>query len=118
MKSLVVLTILLSTTIVSVGYSRSVVYVGLVKVSEALKTGGSGKKSGSALVTAPDPHMRITGNHRSKAGEVEVLETETVTFYVIDGTEILVSGGSVIGRKVTAPGADSIQRSSTPDLSC
>jgi hypothetical protein len=118
MKSLVVLTILLSTTIVFAGDSTSVLYVGHLNASEALKTGGNGKKSGGALVTAPDPHMRIRGNHSSDAGEVKVYETETATFYVIDGAAILVTGGSVIGPKVTAHGAELIQRSRTQDVDC
>jgi mannose-6-phosphate isomerase-like protein (cupin superfamily) len=75
--------------------SSAVTYVGHDKVNDALAKGGS-------LVAAPD--LLVSGSHRDKAGQVEVHEKETDVIHVIDGEATFVTGGSMVGGKVTKPG--------------
>ena len=56
---------------------------------------------GGALVTASDFLMEI--QKRTGPGQVEVHDKETDTFYVLDGEATFVTGGTMIGGKVTAP---------------
>src|SRR6266849_5355643 len=56
---------------------------------------------GGALVTAPDFNIQI--NKRTGAGEVEVHDKETDTFYVLDGAATFVTGGSMVGGRVNRP---------------
>ena len=57
---------------------------------------------GGTLVTAPD--LSVSINKRTGPGQVEVHDKETDTFYVLDGEANVVTGGSMIGGKVTGPG--------------
>ena len=57
---------------------------------------------GGGLVTAPD--LSITVAHRTGPGMVELHDKETDTFYVLDGSATVVTGGTMIGGSVTAPG--------------
>jgi quercetin dioxygenase-like cupin family protein len=56
---------------------------------------------GGALVTASDFNVQIL--KRTGPGQVEVHDKETDTFYVLDGEATFVTGGTVVGGKVTAP---------------
>jgi mannose-6-phosphate isomerase-like protein (cupin superfamily) len=56
---------------------------------------------GGTLVTAPD--LTVLISHRASPGEVEVHDKETDTFYVMDGSATLVTGGTMVGGRVTAP---------------
>jgi quercetin dioxygenase-like cupin family protein len=56
---------------------------------------------GGALVTASDFNIQIL--KRTGPGQVEVHDKETDTFYVLDGEATVVTGGTMIGGKVTAP---------------
>ena len=56
---------------------------------------------GGTLLTAPD--LTVLISHRASPGEVEVHDKETDTFYVLDGSATLITGGSMVGGKVTAP---------------
>jgi quercetin dioxygenase-like cupin family protein len=56
---------------------------------------------GGALVSAPDFNIQIL--KRTVPGQVEVHDKETDTFYVLDGEATFVTGGTMIGGKVTAP---------------
>ena len=56
---------------------------------------------GGALVTASDFNIQI--QKRTGPGQVEVHDKETDTFYVLDGEATFVTGGTMIGGKVTAP---------------
>jgi quercetin dioxygenase-like cupin family protein len=58
--------------------------------------------AGGALVTAQD--LLVSGSHRDKAGQVEVHDKETDVIYVIDGDATFVTGGTMIGGKVTKAG--------------
>ena len=78
----------------TIAQSPSVTYVDAQKVAEALAKGGS-------LVTASN--LTVSGNHRAVPGQVEVHEKETDIFYVTDGEATFVTGGTMIGGKVSRP---------------
>src|SRR5437899_3910619 len=94
MKLFLMLTTLFTTAVVLTA-AGGVTYLGHDKVSTALAKGGS-------LVTAPD--LLVSGSHRDKAGQVEVHEKETDVIYVVDGTATFVTGGTMVGGKMTKPG--------------
>jgi quercetin dioxygenase-like cupin family protein len=56
---------------------------------------------GGALVTASDFIVEMM--KRTGPGQVEVHDKETDTFYVLDGEATFVTGGTMIGGKVTTP---------------
>ncbi len=96
MKLLLMLTILLTMALLlTAADSHAVTYVGHDKVAAALAKGGS-------LVTAPD--LAVSGSHRTGPGRVEVHEKETDVFYVVEGAATFVTGGTMVGGKVTKPG--------------
>ena len=70
-----------------------VTYVAADKVAAALAKGGS-------LATAPG--LTVSGNHREGPGQVEVHDTETDIFYIVEGTATIVTGGTMVGGKQTA----------------
>ncbi len=53
---------------------------------------------------ASAPGLTVSGSHRNAAGQVEVHDKETDVMYVVDGTATLVTGGTMVGGKVTKPG--------------
>jgi len=57
-------------------------------------------KGGSFLST---PTYSVSASHRDKAGQVEVHDKETDVFYVTDGTATFLTGGTMMGGKVTTP---------------
>jgi mannose-6-phosphate isomerase-like protein (cupin superfamily) len=75
--------------------SPSVTYVDHDKVAAALASGGP-------LVTASN--LTVSGNHRAGPGQVEVHEKETDVLYMVDGEATIVTGGTMVGGKQTAPG--------------
>ena len=75
--------------------NSGVVHVDPEKVAAALAKGGS-------LVTRPD--LLVSGGHREKGGQVEVHDKETDVLYILDGDATFVSGGQMVGGKVTQPG--------------
>jgi quercetin dioxygenase-like cupin family protein len=79
----------------AMGQSRAVTHITSDKVAAALA-------KGSSLVATKD--FTIAGSHRAGPGQVEVHEHETDIFYVTDGEATLVTGGTMIGGKETAPG--------------
>jgi hypothetical protein len=72
-----------------------VVFVGHDAVAAALLKGGP-------MVTASN--LVVQGGHRDKAGQVEVHEKETDVIYVQAGEATFVTGGKMIGGKLTKPG--------------
>ena len=54
------------------------------------------------LVTAPNLQVLIA--HRDAPGMVEVHDKETDTIYVLAGSATFVTGGTMVGGSVTAPG--------------
>ena len=75
-----------------------VTYISHDKVSAALAKSGP-------LVTAPD-HL-VSGSHRTGPGHVEVHDKETDIFYVTDGSATFITGGTIVGDKITGPGQHS-----------
>src|SRR5437764_11352647 len=59
-----------------------------------------GPKNGT-LVSAPN--FTVLMVTRYSKGEVEVHDKETDTLHVLDGSATLVTGGTMVGGKVTAP---------------
>jgi len=94
MKFLLVLSALLAALLLSAAGS-GVTYVDHEKVTAALAKGGP-------LVTAED--LLVSGSHREKAGQVEVHDKETDVIYVVEGEATFVTGGTMIGGKVTKAG--------------
>ena len=69
-------------------------YIPHDKVTAALAKGGP-------LVSAKD--LLVSGSHRDKAGQAEVHDKETDVIYVTDGTATFVTGGTMLGGKLTKP---------------
>jgi glc operon protein GlcG len=95
MKLLLVLSTLLATALLLSAAGSDVTYVAHDTVTAALAKGGS-------LATASD--LLVSGSYRDKAGQVEVHDKETDVIYVIDGDATFVTGGAMIGGKVTKAG--------------
>ena len=97
MKLLLALTTLLTVAVLlaAADGASGVTYVNHDKVAAALSKGGP-------LVSAPD--LLVSGSHRDKAGQVEVHEKETDVIYVVDGAATFVTGGTMVGGKMTKPG--------------
>ncbi|MGD1071745.1 MAG: cupin domain-containing protein [Bryobacteraceae bacterium] len=70
-------------------------YIGHDTIAGALAKGGP-------VLTASN--LIVQGGHREKTGEVEVHQRETDVIYVQDGEATFVTGGKMIGGKLTAPG--------------
>lgn len=71
------------------------VFIDHDKVATAFMKGGS-------LINAPD--LSVQGSHREVPGRVEVHDRETDVIYVIDGSATFVTGGTMVGGKVSRPG--------------
>ena len=72
-----------------------VTYVGHEKAADVLVKGGA---------IAKGDEYAVSGARRDKAGQVEVHEKETDIFYVTDGEATFVTGGKMIGGKLSRPG--------------
>ena len=75
--------------------SPPVTHVDANVVAEALSHGGP-------LGTTED--YKVSGNFRNKPGEVEVHDHETDIFYMTAGEATIITGGTVVGARVTEPG--------------
>jgi quercetin dioxygenase-like cupin family protein len=95
MKFVLVLSTLLVAALLLSAAESGVTYVDHEKVTAALAKGGP-------LVTAQD--LLVSGSHRDKAGQVEVHDKETDVIYVVEGEATFVTGGTMIGGKVTKAG--------------
>jgi len=56
---------------------------------------------GGTLLNAPDLKVQIA--HRASQGEVEIHDKETDTFYILDGSATLITGGTMVGGRVPEP---------------
>jgi quercetin dioxygenase-like cupin family protein len=74
--------------------SSGVVYVGHDKVTAAIANPG-------ALANGADFAISIA--RRTGPGQVEVHDKETDTFYVLEGSATFITGGTMIGGKVSRP---------------
>src|SRR5205809_962429 len=93
--------LLVATTLLAIALSMSfaqgtanVTYVDHDKVATAIANGGT-------LATGPDFAASI--NKRTGPGQVEVHDKETDTFYVLDGEATFVTGGTMVGGRVSRP---------------
>jgi mannose-6-phosphate isomerase-like protein (cupin superfamily) len=89
--TLLVTTILISALLLASPANPGATYVDHEKVAK-----------GGTLATAPD--FSVSVNRRTAQGQVEVHDKETDTFYVLDGEATIVTGGTMVGGKVTRPG--------------
>jgi len=94
MKNLALVAIVFATALGLTAADNAVTYVDHDKVAAALKKGGP-------LVIAKD--LLVSGSHRDKAGQVEVHDKETDVIYVIEGSATFVTGGTMVGGKLTKP---------------
>jgi mannose-6-phosphate isomerase-like protein (cupin superfamily) len=97
MKLLLALTTLstIAVLLTAANGLSGVTYVDHEKVAAALSKGGP-------LVSEPD--LLVSGSHRDRAGQVEVHDIETDVIYVVDGRATFVTGGTMVGGKMTSPG--------------
>ena len=96
MKLFMALTLLTAAAVLCfAGVAPGVTYVDHDKVNAAFEKGGSLAKGSDLLVS---------GNHRDKAGQVEIHEKETDVMHIIDGEATFVTGGTIVGGKPTGPG--------------
>ena len=56
---------------------------------------------GGSILTTPDYTVSVIT--RNMAGQVEVHEKETDIFYVMDGEATFITGGTMVGGKVSRP---------------
>lgn len=70
-------------------------YVGHDKVADALAKGGS---------LAATKEYTVSGAHRNAPGQVEVHDKETDILYVMDGEATFVTGGTMVGGKMSKAG--------------
>jgi len=71
------------------------VFVDHTKVADALA-------KGTTMLAAPD--YIVLGSHRNGPGRVEVHDKQTDVIYVTDGAADFVTGGTMVGGKISAPG--------------
>jgi quercetin dioxygenase-like cupin family protein len=74
--------------------TSTVTYVDRDKVAAAISNGGQ-------LASGSDFAVSIA--KRTGAGQVEIHDKETDTFYVLDGEATFLTGGTMIGGRVTRP---------------
>ena len=95
MKFMLTAVLFVGTALHLSAQSPAVTFIGHDKVAEALAKGGG-------LVSAPN--LTVSGNHRAGPGQVEVHDKETDILYIQEGQATLVTGGTMVGGKQTAPG--------------
>ena len=69
--------------------------IGHDRVAEALAKGGS---------LAATKEYTVSGAHRTAAGQVEVHDKETDILYIMDGEATFVTGGTMVGGKMSKAG--------------
>jgi mannose-6-phosphate isomerase-like protein (cupin superfamily) len=94
MKYLLLMSSLVATAVLLTA-AEEVTYVDHEKAAVALSKGGG-------LASGQD--YRVSGARRTRAGQVEVHEKETDIFYVVDGQATFVTGGTMVGGKMTKAG--------------
>jgi mannose-6-phosphate isomerase-like protein (cupin superfamily) len=84
-----------SVLLLGAAEAPSVAYMDHDKMAEALAKGGS-------VARASD--YAVSGAHRGRPGQVEVHEKETDVIYITDGDATFVTGGKMLGGKMTKAG--------------
>ena len=87
-------TLLISAFLINVAGQSPATFLDHTKVAEAIAKGG---------VLTSNSDFRVQGGFRTTPSEVEVHNKETDIIYVTDGEATYVTGGTMIGGKVTAP---------------
>jgi len=97
MKIVLLASVILAATVVATASQAvsNVTYVDHDKVTTAIANGGS-------LATGSDYTVSI--GRRTAAGQVEIHDKETDTFYVLEGDATFITGGTMIGGRVRSPG--------------
>jgi len=72
-----------------------VIHLGHEQVAAAFATGGP------LLATN---NFKVQAGHRTGPGEVEIHESDTDIFYVLEGSATFVTGGKAIETRLTGPG--------------
>jgi mannose-6-phosphate isomerase-like protein (cupin superfamily) len=93
MKTWLTLTVLLAAAILMGADTAS--YISHDKVADALAKGGP--------LTATKEYT-VSGAHRTAAGQVEVHDKETDILYIMDGEATFVTGGKMVGGKMSKAG--------------
>jgi mannose-6-phosphate isomerase-like protein (cupin superfamily) len=95
MKYTLFLTLIIAGTLFALAQTPAVVtYADHDKVAVAIANGG-------ALANGPD--FAISMAKRTGPGQVEIHDKETDTFYILDGEAMFVTGGMMIGGRVSRP---------------
>ncbi len=96
MKTLLMAAALFTTalTLPMSAQTPNVTYLDHEKVAAAIA-------KGSSLMTAPN--VTVSGSHRTGPGQVEVHDKETDVLYIIEGEATFVSGGTMVGGKISRP---------------
>lgn len=96
MRLLLALTALLAVAALpATAQAPGVTFIDHEKVAAALAKGG---------VMTSASNLIVQGASRNAAGQVEVHDKETDVLYITDGEATFVTGGTMVGGKVTAPG--------------
>jgi mannose-6-phosphate isomerase-like protein (cupin superfamily) len=93
MKYWLTLTILLAAAVLM--GADTATFISHDKVADALAKGAS--------LTATKEYT-VSGAHRTAAGQVEVHDKETDILYVMDGEATFVTGGTMVGGKMSKAG--------------
>ncbi len=95
MKTLIAVAVFLTAlTLPMSAQPPSVVFLDHAKVAAAIAKGGP-------LMSAPN--VTVLGSYRAVGGQVEVHDKETDVLYIIDGEATFVSGGTMIGGRISRP---------------
>lgn len=94
MKTLVLVLLATALLAITVRAQQGVVYVPSDKATPIMRSGGQ-------LVATEE--LAISFNRRTGAGQVEVHDRDTDTFYLLDGEATVVVGGTMVGPTRTAP---------------
>jgi len=89
------LTLLILVTASVLMGADAATYIGHDKVADALAKGGP---------LAATKEYTVSGSHRNAAGQVEVHEKETDILYITDGEATFVTGGTMVGGKMSKAG--------------
>ena len=96
MRPLLKLTALLTfAALPTTAQTPGVTFLDHEKVAAALAKGG---------VLTSASNLIVQGASRTAAGQVEVHDKETDVLYITEGEATFVTGGTMVGGKVTAPG--------------
>ena len=109
---LVVLAVLGFASVLIVGQSSSgIIYAGQEKVAAAYGQGGGVVVPYESVAAASE--MRIAAGHREPGNEynVEYHESETETYYIIEGGGTVVTGGTMTSDQSRITGGESHQLS-------